>query len=72
MVSILALAESYGFIWVPHYVSVDMFEGVDEQLGPLLPVLSLGKFGSLSCVRHGRHANADANAIAILLLAQTV
>lgn len=62
----LALAESNGFRWVPHNVSIDVFEGVDEQLGPLLPVRSLGEFGSLGCVRHGRHANP------ILLLAQAV
>lgn len=66
MVSILALAKSYGFRWVPHNVPIDIFEGVDEQLGPLLPVRSLGEFGSLGCVRHGRHTNP------ILLLAQAV
>lgn len=64
MVSILALAESYGFLWVPHYVSIDIFEGVDEQLGPMLPVRPLGEFGSLGCVCHGCHANP------VLLLTQ--
>lgn len=66
MDSMLALAESQSFLWVSHYVSVDVFEGVDEQLGPLLPVRSLGHFGSLCCVRHGCHADP------ILLLVQAV
>lgn len=62
---ISALAESHGFRRVPHNVSIDVFEGVDEELGPLLPVPSLGMFGSLGCVGHGRNTNA------ILLLTQT-
>lgn len=64
MVSILALAEAYGFLWVAHNVSIDIFEGVDEHLGPLMSVCSMGELGSLGCIRHGCHANA------VLLLTQ--
>lgn len=65
MVSVLALAKPEGFFWVSHNVSIDIFERVDEQLSPLLPVLSLGEFGSLGCVHHGCYANP------ILLFTQT-
>lgn len=62
----LALAKPKGFLRVSHYVSVDIFEGVDEELGPLLPVVSLAEFGSLGSVRHG------CNAKPVLLLTQAV
>lgn len=64
MVNMLALAEFYGFLWVAHNVCIDIFEGVDERLGPLVSVCSVGELCSLRRIRHGRHADA------ILLLTQ--
>lgn len=64
--TISMLAKPKGFLRVSHYVSVYIFKGVDEELGPLLPVFSLAEFGSLGSVCHG------CNAKPVLLLAQAV